>query len=92
MEITEALLRANGWELHIFPDVYMKHVTPDTRFIAEFMKSKVRISLFVRNCGRSLPNVTSMEALTQLEFLLSEYRIVNTALIDAAIEKEFGDG
>lgn len=93
MEITEQLLRENGWD-----------ETPGG-FSHDIIEWRLRLYVWFEKDGHShvsfesfnpsftrLPNVTSMEALTQLEFLLSEYRIVNTALIDAAIEKEFGDG
>lgn len=73
MQITEKLLTANGWELHLFPDAYLKNVTPDIRLLAEFMKSSVNIGLFLgKGCGVPLPRVRTLEQLAQLEWLLSD--------------------
>lgn len=96
MKITEDLLRANGWELKStrLCRAYIKHIRENMAIWVYYRQPHTmepEILLWMGDEEETLPNVTSMEALAQLEYLLSEYRIVNTAPIDVAIEAEFGE-
>lgn len=76
MKITEKALRANGWKsvfLYTFCSSYFKAVNSRTDLeIVFYVTDDPTIRLRMGVSRVELPNVTSMEALSQLEYLLSE--------------------
>lgn len=96
MKVTQQSLRDNGWERwskasanvceiwfekQINPVVCLKVYLPDMNVVLNFDG--------IGECD--LPNLTTMEALSQLEYLLSGKPVADTQLMAMIVKDEIGD-
>lgn len=70
MKITERALLDNRWE-HLLDRAYGKRVNPSLKIYVN-LNEDVPIRLRMGNSSTLLPNITTMEHLAQLEYLLSD--------------------
>lgn len=96
MRVTEQTLLDNGWENTFLYTQYVSYSKSlGNNFDLEvvfFLSDKPRVQLRTHHNRRTLPNVTTLEALAQLEYLLSPYTVMDTAPIDRASRARFAEG
>ncbi len=98
MKITERALFDNGWKKHE-KGYFYKRVSDvyEVRYVSAWGDLDGWVFLACNLIENSdgviaLPNVDTLEKLSQLEYLLSPYVVMDTAPIDTAIRARFAEG
>lgn len=95
MRITEQALLDNGWT-HDRDGFLEKRLRNDSSLLVwydhVFGRVFLDITIVHKGATITLPHITTMEHLAQLEYLLSPYTVMDTAPLDAAIRARFAEG